>query len=61
MAVFEVSFADGRPSERVTADRIEQQGAFVALLRMRLVVNRPREVVVLRVPVGDVGAIRPVA
>jgi hypothetical protein len=56
--VFEVVYVDGRADEQVRADWVERQGRFVALMTTCVVVNRPRDVVALRVPISELRALR---
>jgi hypothetical protein len=60
VAIFEVVYTDGRERERLAADSVEQQGRFFVLIATCVVVNRPREVVALRVPIAAVCRIREV-
>jgi len=49
----------GRPPEVVDADDHAVEGAHHVFRRDVVVLGRPRRVVVLRLPVGDVQAVRP--
>ena len=55
--VFEVRYVHARPPERVHAERLEEHGRFWALMVSCLVVNQPRDVVALRLPMSEVASI----
>jgi hypothetical protein len=57
VVLFEVAYTDRRPTERVWAEWIESHGRHVVLMITLVVINQPRAVVALRVPIADVQAI----
>ena len=57
MAVFEVAYVDDRPVEWVSAEWLEPQGRHWVLMITCVVINRPRAIVALRVPIAEVRAI----
>jgi hypothetical protein len=57
VAVFEVSYADDRPVERVSAEWLESQGRHWVLMITCVVISRQRAIVALRVPIAGVRAI----
>ncbi|MCW2622211.1 MAG: hypothetical protein JWL64_1813 [Frankiales bacterium] len=58
MTAYEVCFTDGRPPERVEAERWEQRGTALVFSRSTHVMNREREVVCRRLSATGVREVR---